>query len=113
MSARECLFCKIIAGTIPAKKVAETERHLAFHDIQPQARTHVLVIPKAHAPSLDELAAEEAGELMIAVAQVARDLGLSVGGYRTVLNTGKHAGQTVFHVHAHILGGEPLGHFGR
>lgn len=107
----DCLFCKIAAGEIPATRVLETERTLAFRDINPQAPIHVLVIPKPHYPDLAGLAA--AGEGLIAeVAEQAHQVALAEGiagtGYRVVFNTGGHAGQTVDHAHAHVLGGRAM-----
>jgi histidine triad (HIT) family protein len=115
-----CLFCRIAAGRVPAKVVRETGEFLSFRDIGPQAPTHVLVIPKAHGyRDVGELAAanpELAGRLLAEGAQVARDEGLTdhedIPGYRLVLNSGDAAGQTVYHVHLHVLGGDALGHFG-
>ena len=108
----DCLFCKIIAGDIPAERVAESSRTLAFRDINPQAPTHVLVIPKDHYPDLASLASSDAGllaELALQVQQVAEAEGIAAsGGYRVVFNTGAEAGQTVFHVHAHVLGGRRM-----
>jgi histidine triad (HIT) family protein len=111
VTEQDCLFCKIVAGDVPAKVVRDTVRTLAFRDINPQAPTHVLVIPKDHHPNLNVLAAAD-GELLAEVAreahQVAVDEGIAETGYRTVFNTGQGAGQTVFHVHAHVLGGRDL-----
>jgi histidine triad (HIT) family protein len=107
----DCLFCRIVAGEIPATVVHETERTLAFRDIAPKAPVHVLVIPKAHHVDLAALAAADAGlaaAVLAAAAEVARAEGLSQG-YRTIFNTGPHSGQEVAHVHAHVLGGRPLG----
>jgi histidine triad (HIT) family protein len=107
----DCLFCKIVAGEIPAKKVYEGERALAFRDINPQAPTHVLVIPRAHLASLNEASEgdeELLGHLLRVASQVAREEGHAEGGYRTVINTGADAGQSVFHVHVHVLGGRAL-----
>ena len=104
----ECLFCAIVAGEIPATTVLETDRVLAFRDINPQAPTHVLVIPKTHYPDLAALAAADAvllGEVIGAVQQVAAADAVAETGYRVVFNTGAEAGQTVPHVHAHLLGG--------
>lgn len=115
MQADETIFDKILARQIPAAIVFEDDHVLAFKDIQPQARVHVLVIPKRRARSLHDLKdhpVAHIGEFMAGVARVAENLGLVQGGYRVVLNTGADAGQTVFYVHAHILGGEPLGRFG-
>ena len=108
----ECLFCAIVAGEIPATKVLETDLILAFRDINPQAPTHVLVVPKAHYPDVAALAAADAallGEVIDAARQVAADEGVAEAGYRVVFNTGAEAGQTVPHVHAHVLGGRSLG----
>jgi histidine triad (HIT) family protein len=107
----DCIFCKIVAGEIPAAKVFEDERALAFRDINPQAPTHALVIPRAHIASLNEAAeSDEAllGHLLVVAARVAREAGHAEGGFRTVVNTGAAAGQTVFHIHVHVLGGRPL-----
>jgi histidine triad (HIT) family protein len=107
----ECLFCAIVAGEIPATKVLETDLILAFRDINPQAPTHVLVVPKAHYPDVAALAAADAallGEVIDAARQVAADEGVAEAGYRVVFNTGVQAGQTVPHVHGHVLGGRPL-----
>jgi len=105
----DCLFCKIVAGGIPADTVRETEDFLAFRDINPQAPTHVLAIPKYHIASLNEAAdARVLGELLLFARDVAKGEGLADDGYRVVLNTNAGAGQTVFHIHAHVLGGRPL-----
>ncbi len=107
----ECLFCAIVAGEIPATTVLETDRVLAFRDINPQAPTHVLVIPKTHYPDVAALAADDAallGEVIGAVQQVAAAAAVAETGYRVVFNTGAEAGQTVPHVHAHLLGGRSL-----
>ena len=105
-----CLFCKIVAGEVPATVVHDGPRTLAFRDLNPQAPTHVLVISKDHHANAGDLAAadpEYAGELLAAAAQVARQEGLT-GGYRLVTNTGGDAGQSVGHVHVHVLGGRSL-----
>ena len=107
----ECLFCAIVAGEIPATTVLETDRILAFRDINPQAPTHVLVIPKEHYPDVSALAAADGGllgEVITGVHHVAETEGVSEDGYRVVFNTGAHAGQTVPHVHGHLLGGRSL-----
>lgn len=107
----ECLFCAIVAGEIPATTALETDRILAFRDINPQAPTHVLVIPKTHYPDVAALAAADAallGEVVGAVRQVAADDVVAESGYRVVFNTGAEAGQIVPHVHAHLLGGRFL-----
>ena len=105
----ECLFCSILAGEIPADVVLETDSVLAFRDITPQAPTHVLVIPRVHAANIGELAASDpamAGELLDAAAKVAAMEGFD--DFRLVFNTGADAGQSVFHVHGHVLAGRPL-----
>ena len=107
----DCLFCKIIAGEIPSNKVYEDEQVLAFRDIAPQAPTHILVIPKCHIGSVSEVNGENSGvvaHIFEVIAKIARDEGLE-GGYRVVSNCGADAGQTVPHLHFHILGGKPLG----
>jgi len=111
----DCLFCRIVAGEVPATVVRETDRTVAFRDIAPQAPTHVLVVPREHHENAATLAAADAGLLAALVADgaaVAAADGLEESGYRLVFNTGPDAGQTVFHVHLHVLGGVPLGHFG-
>lgn len=107
----DCLFCRIINREIPASIVYEDDRVLAFTDINPQAPTHVLVVPKRHIESLNELAAGDdaiVGEVVRRAAAIAKDRGISAGGYRTVFNTNRDAGQTVFHIHLHLLGGRSL-----
>jgi histidine triad (HIT) family protein len=108
----DCLFCRIAAGGIPANVVARSTRALAFHDINPQAPTHVLAIPIDHfdgPANLDSEAGESAaGHLLGFAAQVARQLGLAENGYRLVLNQGADGGQSVGHVHVHILGGRRM-----
>lgn len=108
----ECLFCRVVAGTLPATVVHQTARVVAFRDIAPQAPTHVLVVPRDHHPDAAAMVAadpELAGVLLAEAARVAEQEGIDRTGYRIVLNTGPGAGQTVFHVHAHVLGGRPLG----
>lgn len=103
-----CLFCRIISGEIPAKKVLDETDVVAFEDINPQAPTHILVIPRRHIASLndlDEADAETIGKLLVRAAQLARELHLQNDGYRVVINHGAGAGQSVFHIHAHLLGG--------
>jgi len=107
----ECLFCAIVAGEIPSTRVLETDRILAFRDINPQAPTHVLVITKEHHPDVAALAAADPGllgELVSTGHRLAVDEGVAEAGYRLVFNTGAQAGQTVFHVHGHVLGGRNL-----
>jgi histidine triad (HIT) family protein len=108
----ETIFSKIIRREIPAEIVYETDTVLAFRDINPQAPVHVLVIPKSYLKDLASASSADGailGELMLAAAEVARREGLSEGGYRVVTNIGADAGQTVFHIHLHVLGGRPLG----
>ena len=107
----DCLFCKIVAGEIPSTVVYETDLTMAFRDINPKAPTHVVVIPKAHhtdAAALAEADPALAGALLAAAGAVARSEGVDESGYRLVFNTGPGAGQTVFHVHCHVLGGRPI-----
>jgi histidine triad (HIT) family protein len=106
----DCIFCRIIRGDAPAKKVYEDERAFVFEDINPQAPTHVLIIPKKHIVGLKEARAEDAeiiGYLHMIAAQIARQRGIE-DGYRTVFNVGPRAGQSVFHLHLHLLGGRSL-----
>ena len=103
-----CLFCEIAAGRIPCTEVHNDEKFLAFRDIDPKAPTHILIIPKRHIPSLARLTPEDEdlmGELMITAAGIAQGEGLADPGYRFVINCGAHGGQTVSHLHLHILGG--------
>jgi histidine triad (HIT) family protein len=106
----DCLFCRIISGEIPAKKVYEDEHTYAFEDINPQAPTHVLVVPRKHIRGLKETTSEDAellGRCHLAAAQIARERNIEQG-YRTVLNVGPQAGQSVFHLHVHLVGGRNL-----
>jgi histidine triad (HIT) family protein len=108
--ADQCLFCRIVRGEIPAKIVHETEHTVAFADINPQAPLHVLVIPREHVASLAEAKDPVlVGRLALAAADIARREGVEASGYRTVINTNGDAGQTVFHVHLHLLAGRRLG----
>jgi histidine triad (HIT) family protein len=105
-----CLFCRIVAGEIPSTKVAESERCLAFRDIGPQAPTHVLVIPKAHYDSVNDLDdAALMGEIMAMAKAVAKTEGAAAAGYRLVVNTGADGGQSVGHLHMHVLAGRQMG----
>ncbi len=106
----DCLFCKVITGEIPAKRVYEDEHTLAFEDINPQAPTHVLIIPKKHVRGLKEAEAEDAeliGRLHLAAAEIGRQREIE-DGYRTVLNVGPKSGQSVFHIHVHLIGGRDM-----
>jgi histidine triad (HIT) family protein len=106
----DCIFCKIAAGVIPSKKVWEDDAVYAFHDIEPKAPTHILVIPKKHVASLEHAEADDAallGRLLLAAAAIAREHGLGKG-YRVVISTGPEGGQTVDHLHLHLLGGRQM-----
>lgn len=107
----DCLFCAIVAGDIPADIVYSDDVAIAFRDLNPQAPTHVLVIPRAHHGNAGEVGAADpalGGALLAAAARVAAQEGIDGEGYRLVANTGAHAGQTVFHAHLHVLGGRPM-----
>ena len=107
----DCLFCRIAVGTIPAKVIYQDEETLAFEDIHPQAPAHVLVIPRRHVVSVDECGEPDRamlGAILLVCAKVAKLKGLPQRGYRIVTNTGPDAGQSVFHVHFHVLGGRPM-----
>ena len=111
----DCIFCKILAGEIPAAKVHETQNTLAFEDINPKAPVHVLVIPRKHIPTINDLSPEDGaivGEMMLAAREVAGLKGIAESGYRIIFNTNREAGQEVFHIHLHVLGGHPLGPMG-
>jgi histidine triad (HIT) family protein len=111
VSDPNCLFCRIASGEIPAEKLYDDEDVLAFRDISPQAPTHILIIPRKHIPSVDALEAEDT-EVMGRLSQVAKVLatkeGIAESGYRMVVNSGADGGQTVFHIHLHLLGGRPM-----
>ena len=103
-----CLFCNIIEGKTPSRKVYENDRVFAFEDISPQAPVHVLVVPKTHTKNIDELTAENGGimtDLFLAVKEVARIRGIDTDGYRVIINNGGAAGQVIWHLHVHVLGG--------
>ena len=109
--AQSCLFCRIVQGEIPASRVHEDDRVVAFEDINPQAPMHVLVVPRRHIATLNELSAADddlVGALVRTAADIARARGYDGSGYRTVFNCNAQAGQTVFHVHLHVLGGRPM-----
>jgi histidine triad (HIT) family protein len=108
--ADQCLFCRIVRREIPATLVVETEDCVAFRDINPQAPVHVLVVPREHVSSLNDAADPHlVGRLALVAAEIARKEGIADSGYRTVINTNADAGQTVFHIHLHLLGGRRLG----
>lgn len=107
----DCLFCRIAEGEIPASVVFQNERLVAFQDINPQAPLHVLVIPRRHISTVNDLTAadqEVLGELIARAAAIAQERGYADSGYRVVLNCNRDAGQTVFHIHAHVLAGRPM-----
>lgn len=111
MNDPDCLFCKIIGGEIPADIVFENDSAVAFRDINPQAPTHVLIIPKRHIATINAIEAEHAGEigqLFLAAAAIARNEGIAEDGYRVTMNCNAAAGQTVFHLHLHLLGGRQM-----
>ena len=108
----DCIFCKIIKGEIPANKVYEDEEVLAFHDINPAAPIHILVIPKKHIAMLTELTQEDEaliGKIYTTINKIAKQEGFEKQGYRVIANCGRDSGQEVMHIHFHILGGKPLG----
>lgn len=107
----DCLFCKILDGEIPCDKVYENEYVIAFRDVNPQAPTHVLVIPREHISTVNDLTDDNkniVGEMMLAAQQVAKLEGIDESGYRLIMNCNEGAGQTVFHIHLHVLGGRAL-----
>jgi histidine triad (HIT) family protein len=111
MGSEDCLFCKIVAGDIPSSKVYETDEVYAFNDITPQAPTHILIVPRRHIDSMDKASAgdkELLGQLMLTAADIAREKGFADAGYRVVVNTNEDGGQTVFHLHVHLLAGRPF-----
>ena len=108
----DCLFCRIVRGEIPASLVYSDPEVVAFRDIHPQAPTHILIIPRAHIPSVNELASGDAelmGKLFLVARELAGEEGVSGDGFRMVVNAGPAAGQTVFHIHLHLLGGRDMG----
>lgn len=107
-----CLFCRVIAGDAPANMLYEDDRLVVIQDVRPQAPLHVLVIPRRHIPTLNDLSPEDdglVGEMFRRAAVVARERGTADAGYRTVFNCNRQAGQSVYHIHLHVLGGRPLG----
>ncbi len=111
MSSSDCLFCKILAGDVPAELVYESNEAIAFRDINPKAPSHVLIIPRQHIETINDLGPGDAalvGKLFLVAQQVAKDEGIAENGYRVVMNCNADAGQTVFHLHLHMLGGRQL-----
>lgn len=110
----DCIFCKLAHGEIPTPLIYEDEAVVAFHDLHPQAPVHVLIVPKTHVRDIDSLASHESGEAILgqvlrAIPQVAERLGIRASGFRLINNCGRDAGQTIDHVHFHLLGGKVLG----
>lgn len=108
----DCIFCKIIEGTIPSKKVFEDEQVVAFHDIEPAAPVHILIVPKKHIPTMNDVAEEDGpllAGLFTAARQIAKEHGIAESGYRLINNCNRDAGQTCYHLHFHLLGGKNLG----
>ncbi len=111
MSSSDCLFCNILAGDVPAELVYESNEAIAFRDINPKAPSHVLIIPRQHIETINDLGPGDAGlvgNLFLVAQQVAKDEGVAENGYRVVMNCNSDAGQTVFHLHLHMLGGRQL-----
>ena len=110
-----CIFCKIVRGEIPSTRIFENDNILGFVDLHPQAKIHLLFIHKIHTCDINEMSDNEAqiGQVFQAISQYSKSSGLNKSGFRVVTNLGKEAGQTVFHTHFHVVGGEPLGRFGK
>ena len=108
----DCIFCKVAAHDVPARTVFENERLIAFHDLFPQAPTHILIIPKTHYATLNDVPASDSallGEMMSTATQIAKEIGVDESGYRVVMNCNKDGGQSVYHIHLHLLAGRQLG----
>ena len=106
-----CLFCRVIAGELPSRKIYEDDTLIAFHDVNPQAPVHVLIVPRRHIATLNDLAPGDdalVGAMYLRAVAIARELGIATPGYRTVFNCNRDAGQTIFHVHLHLLAGRRL-----
>ena len=111
MKLDDCIFCRIAAGEIPSTRVFEDETCVAFNDLSPQAPTHILIVPREHVDSLEKARADDKetlGHLLLTAAEIARQQGFSENGYRVVINTNSDGGQTVFHLHVHLLAGRPF-----
>lgn len=109
----DCLFCKIVAGTLPAERVYQDEWVTAFRDIHPAAPTHILIVPNHHVASVNEFTAADepvVGRMFTVARQLAGQEGIAETGYRLIVNTGRHAGQVVFHLHLHLIGGQRMKH---
>lgn len=110
--ANECIFCKIAKGEIPAEKLMDTDDLVAFRDIHPKASTHMLIVPKEHIPTMNNVTGDKSAliaKMFIAAKDLAKKEGVSESGYRTIVNCNRDAGQEVFHLHMHVIGGRPLG----
>ncbi|AJY76320.1 histidine triad nucleotide-binding protein [Paenibacillus beijingensis] len=108
----DCIFCKIIEGSIPSKKAFENEHVLAFHDIEPAAPVHILIVPKKHIPTMNDVTAEDGAliaELFTVARALAKEHGIAESGYRLINNCNADGGQTCYHLHFHLLGGKKLG----
>lgn len=108
----DCLFCKILEGEVPAERVYEDDQVIAFRDINPQAPFHCLIIPRKHIATLNDIADDDrevVGHMIQAASKIAQQQGFDQDGYRTVFNCNTHGGQTVYHIHLHLLGGKPMG----
>ncbi|MFC0212076.1 histidine triad nucleotide-binding protein [Paenibacillus chartarius] len=108
----DCIFCKIVNGSIPSRKILETDNVLVFHDIQPAAPVHALIIPKKHIPTMNDATGDDfalLGEVLSAAQTAAKELGVAESGYRLINNCNSDGGQVVYHIHFHLLGGEKLG----
>jgi len=111
MDMSDCLFCKIVSGEIPCDKLYENDKLIAFRDIDPKAPTHILVIPKKHIRSINELDISDqnlAGEILLTAKEIAKIENIESSGYRTIFNTNSDGGQTVYHIHMHVMGGRQL-----
>jgi histidine triad (HIT) family protein len=111
MTSEDCIFCKIVSGEIPSKRVYEDDVCIAFNDLSPQAPTHILIIPRDHFDSLDKAGRDQKdtlGHMLLSAAEIAREKGFAENGYRVVINTNADGGQTVFHLHIHLLAGRPF-----
>jgi histidine triad (HIT) family protein len=111
--ASDCIFCRIIAGEVPSEKVYQDDRVTAFRDIRPVAPVHILIVPNKHIASVNEVEDEDEavlGRLFLTAKRLAVQEGIAESGYRLIINTGRHAGQDVFHLHVHLLGGQRMRH---
>lgn len=111
MTQNDCIFCRIIEGSIPSKKVYEDECCLAFHDIRPQAPTHLMIIPKKHIPTINDITEDDKpllGHLVLIAKKLAKEMNIDESGYRLIYNINQAGGQEVFHIHLHLLGGRQM-----